>query len=370
MRCWGQGFFGALGYGNTNSIGDNETPGTAGPVNLGVGRTARAINSGGETTCALLDNGALRCWGDNTFGNLGYGNVTRIGDSETPDTVGPVQLGGFMTSARGDAALTLTADATRQVGQDVVLTATLASGGPDAVESAGTTLALPPGLQVVGATPSAGSFAGGVWSVPPLGSGSTASLTVVARVAAPGTHTASVEVTALAPFFTDVDSVPNNHVAGEDDQASVTITATTPPPNPRPVLSTLSMLRRTFAVAPGRTAITARRLTPRGSAFRFRLSERSTVAILIERKTTGRRVGRRCVAPTRRNRTRRRCTRYTRAGLLTRRNLAAGKRTVVFTGRIGRKALPLGSYRATLTPTDTTGLRGTARTITFTIKRR
>jgi uncharacterized repeat protein (TIGR01451 family) len=266
----------------------------------------------------------------------------------------------------------LTADATaRQVGQDVVLTATLSSGGPEAVEGAATTLTLPSGLQFVRATTTAGSFAGGVLTVPSLTVGSTAILTVVAHVAAPGSQTASVEVTGLAPGFLDVDSTPNNHVAGEDDQASVAIGATNPPlANPRPVLSRLSMLRRTFAVGPGRTSVTARRLTPRGSSFRFTLSERSTVTILIERKTTGRRVGRRCVAPTRRNRTRRHCTRYTRSGLLTRRNLSAGKRSVTFTGRVGRKALALGSYRATLTPTDTTRLRGTARNITFTIKRR
>ncbi len=263
-------------------------------MNLGAGRTARAINSGSLWECALLDNGTLRCWGVNTFGNLGYGNVATIGDNETPDTVGPVQLGESMTSARGDAALTLTADATsRQVGQNVVLTATLSSGGPDAVQGAGTTIALPPGLQIVGATTSAGSFAGGVWSVPALAPGSSATLTAVARVAAPGTQTASAEVTGLAPFFLDLDSAPNNHLAGEDDQASVTITGTatataTNAANARPVLSALSMLRRTFAVAPGPTAALARRLTPRGSSFRFTLSKGSTVAILIGRAPTGR----------------------------------------------------------------------------------
>jgi hypothetical protein len=43
---------------------------------------------------------------------------------------------------------------------------------------------------------------------------------------------------------------------------------------------------------------------------------------------------------------------------------------VAFTGRIGRRALALGAYRATLTPTDAAGLGGTARRIAFTIKRR
>jgi alpha-tubulin suppressor-like RCC1 family protein len=374
VRCWGQGSGGLLGYGNTTAIGDNETPAAAGPVNVGAGRTVRALNSGNSVTCALRDDGSLLCWGFSGFGALGYGNVNTIGDNETPDTAGPVQVGGAMTSGRGDASLTLTAGATtREVGQDVTLTATLASGGPDAVDGAVTTLSLSPGLQLASATTTAGSFAGGVLTAPSLAPGSTAVLTVVAHVTAAGAQTALVEVTALAPSFVDLDSTPNNHAAGEDDQASVTITATNPPVLPMntpPVLSGLSMLRRTFAVAPGPTATDARRLTPRGSSFRFTLSEPATVAILVERRRTGRRVGARCVAVARGNRNRPRCTRYTRAGLLTRRNLAAGRRTVAFTGRIGRRALALGAYRATLTPTDAAGLGGTARRIAFTIKRR
>ena len=63
VRCWGAGYYGALGYGNTSSIGDNETPGSVGPVDLGAGRTAVAITAGGYHTCAILDNGRVRCWG-------------------------------------------------------------------------------------------------------------------------------------------------------------------------------------------------------------------------------------------------------------------------------------------------------------------
>ena len=64
VRCWGNGVYGQLGYGNTNNIGDNETPGLGRP-----GRPRRraaravAISAGGYHTCALLDNGTVRCWG-------------------------------------------------------------------------------------------------------------------------------------------------------------------------------------------------------------------------------------------------------------------------------------------------------------------
>ncbi len=93
VRCWGFGLDGRLGYGNTNSIGDDETPGSVGPVRLGAGRTAKAITAGEAHTCALLDDGTVRCWGANASGQLGYGNTTPVGDDETPDVTRPVNLG-------------------------------------------------------------------------------------------------------------------------------------------------------------------------------------------------------------------------------------------------------------------------------------
>ncbi len=94
VRCWGWGFQGELGYGNTNDIGDNETPASAGDVD--VGGTAIAISAGGYHTCALLDGGKVRCWGTNydSLGELGYGNSINIGDNETPASAGYVEVGG------------------------------------------------------------------------------------------------------------------------------------------------------------------------------------------------------------------------------------------------------------------------------------
>jgi len=93
VRCWGYGVWGQLGYGNRTSIGDDETPGSVGPVDVGQGRTAVAITAGGRHTCAILDNGRVRCWGEGRSGQLGYGNRRGIGDNETPGSVGPVKLG-------------------------------------------------------------------------------------------------------------------------------------------------------------------------------------------------------------------------------------------------------------------------------------
>jgi glucose/arabinose dehydrogenase len=137
-----------------------------------------------------------------------------------------------------------------------------------------------------------------------------------------------------------------------------------------PVVTRLRMARRSFAVSRRSTAVIARAAAraPQGSAFRFTLSERSTVILRIDRATSGRRVGKRCVAPTRRLRRRRACTRFVRAGTLTR-SLPSGLRSIAFSGRIGRRALRVGSYRAVVTAVDAARNVSRARTVTFQILR-
>jgi hypothetical protein len=115
----------------------------------------------------------------------------------------------------------------------------------------------------------------------------------------------------------------------------------------RPVLSRLRMLRRRFAVGRQRTPRVSQRVR-RGSAFRFRLSERATVRIRIERKRGGR---------------------YRRVATLTRRTRRSGANSVKFSGRIGRKALRPGPYRATLRATDPSGNRSRPRRVRFRVAR-
>ena len=90
VRCWGHGSWGQLGYGNTQTIGDGETPASAGDVDLGA--PAVALSAGGEHTCAILETGALLCWGSGNQGRLGYGNTNNLGDTETPASAGPVPV--------------------------------------------------------------------------------------------------------------------------------------------------------------------------------------------------------------------------------------------------------------------------------------
>jgi alpha-tubulin suppressor-like RCC1 family protein len=72
-RCWGSGDQGQLGVGGTGDTGDNETPANANPVDLS-GAAVKAISAGGEHTCAILSTDALRCWGGNDQGQLGVGD--------------------------------------------------------------------------------------------------------------------------------------------------------------------------------------------------------------------------------------------------------------------------------------------------------
>src|SRR5262245_46354230 len=104
VRCWGWGASGQLGYANENDVGFSDTPASAGYVDLGNGRTAKAIAAGGVHTCAILDNDKVRCWGSGADGRLGYGNTNDIGDDETPASAGYVDLGSGGMTAKALAA--------------------------------------------------------------------------------------------------------------------------------------------------------------------------------------------------------------------------------------------------------------------------
>ncbi|SEU39323.1 RCC1 domain-containing protein, partial [Stigmatella erecta] len=92
VRCWGLNNSGQLGYGNTQNVGDNEQPWSVGDVN--VGGTVKDIVAGWGHTCALMDTGKVRCWGYNGYGQLGYGHTNSIGDNELPMTAGDINVGG------------------------------------------------------------------------------------------------------------------------------------------------------------------------------------------------------------------------------------------------------------------------------------
>jgi len=95
VRCWGYGGLGQLGYGNTDTIGDDEAPAQAGDVPL-PGAVA-SLAAGRSHTCAVLEDGRVACWGANNSGQLGLGHTNYIGDDETVDAAtGIVPLPGLV----------------------------------------------------------------------------------------------------------------------------------------------------------------------------------------------------------------------------------------------------------------------------------
>ena len=71
VSCWGNNGNGQLGDG---TYFDRNTP--AQTASLGEGRTAVALAAGGWHTCAILDNGSVSCWGQNSYGMVGDGTDT------------------------------------------------------------------------------------------------------------------------------------------------------------------------------------------------------------------------------------------------------------------------------------------------------
>ena len=121
----------------------------------------------------------------------------------------------FRNPRLADVALLKTVDDPTPIAGDTV-TYTVVARNVGQVDALGVQVAdpLPPGLTLLSAVPSGGTFASGVWSVPPLGPGAAAALSLVVRIepdrggqtiAAPATRTAIA-----APLF---DADPRNDVA-------------------------------------------------------------------------------------------------------------------------------------------------------------
>jgi alpha-tubulin suppressor-like RCC1 family protein len=89
VKCWGHGANAELGDG-----GDWPYANSSVPVSVAGISTAVAITAGGNHACAVLNSGAALCWGDSTFGQLGAGSTTRWSSYPVPvrEINGPVKL--------------------------------------------------------------------------------------------------------------------------------------------------------------------------------------------------------------------------------------------------------------------------------------
>ncbi|MGV1037822.1 MAG: RCC1 domain-containing protein [Candidatus Nanopelagicales bacterium] len=86
VKCWGSNTYGQLG--------NNTTTDSVKPVQVyGLGKGVKAISSGNFFACALTTKGAVKCWGANTYGQLGNGT--------TKSSAKPVAVRGFTKGGKG-----------------------------------------------------------------------------------------------------------------------------------------------------------------------------------------------------------------------------------------------------------------------------
>jgi hypothetical protein len=148
-------------------------------------------------------------------------------------------------------------------------------------------------------------------------------------------------------------------------------TPVVPPDVTRPLVTGLGETNKAFAVGRAPTPVTARaKRHKRGTTFVFTASEAGAATLTISRAVPGRRRGKRCVQPTKKNRRARKCTRYTRVRPSLSRAVAGGATAVRFSGRIGKRALKPGRYKLTVVVADAAGNRSKPKSIGFRVVRR
>jgi alpha-tubulin suppressor-like RCC1 family protein len=114
-RCWGQGWAGQLGNGTTNSSNV--------PVRVEqFGSPTKLMTGGYQHTCALLVDGAMRCWGDSSDGRLGTSGGSTLLPANVVQTPGVV----WQSSDTSKATIVYSGLATGRAVGNTTITATTA----------------------------------------------------------------------------------------------------------------------------------------------------------------------------------------------------------------------------------------------------
>jgi alpha-tubulin suppressor-like RCC1 family protein len=97
VKCFGGNYYGQLGLGDTMERGEapNEMGDHLPGVDLGTGKTAVAVAAGYGQSCAVLNDGSVKCWGGGEWGALGLGDSIDRGGKpgQMGDNLPAVDLG-------------------------------------------------------------------------------------------------------------------------------------------------------------------------------------------------------------------------------------------------------------------------------------
>ena len=331
---------------------------TIGPLNVNTGQfIGFDIFPAGNLGLATLSVGAnYQLYVVNTTS----GGATLVGGfAGNPQVVGmaiaPVGRFSVASSEVAETAGTAT----------ITITRTAGSTGPASVDFAATAGSAGDGSDftaVSGTLQWAEGETSKTFSVPILDDSSLEGSETVNLVLGNPLQGSSLGTGAATLTITDDESPPPVVVPpgdGDPDPGNPPVT------DPAPTLTKVSLTNRVFAA---RGTPKPPRI-PRGTRFRFTLSENSTVRVAIDRIKPGRRVKGRCVKPRPRFRKRPRCKRYIRRGSLSHAG-KTGANTLRFSGRLRGKALAPGRYRATLRATDSAGQKSKRSRVRFRIVRR
>ena len=196
---------------------------------------------------------------------------------------------------------------------------------------------------------------------------------MVTACAGPVASGAAIETSTLGAHTFTVNATDSDGVGASQ---SVGYTVVAPPPTPvvtpvAPTLSGLSESAKTWREGNLLARLSAsasrrKKKPPVGTRFSFTLNVPASVTFTFTEPAGGRKVGKKCVAQTKKNRHKRRCTRTVIAGALTF-SAHAGTNKVRFQGLISRhRKLKPGSYTLLATATAS-GKHSTTRTLHFTI---
>jgi alpha-tubulin suppressor-like RCC1 family protein len=98
-KCWGYNSFGQLGNGSKTY---SPVPGpvlVSGITGLSPGTTALSVSAGGSHSCAVMADGTAKCWGNNNNG--------QVGNNSTTESLAPVPVSGITGSAPPSTAVSV-----------------------------------------------------------------------------------------------------------------------------------------------------------------------------------------------------------------------------------------------------------------------